>query len=136
MTECLRYCDDDSHDGHYQDWTGVEMSEKDAVKASPISQATRSFEYCVSGRLRSDVRQELLDAKAFQRKTDIALHAQRVELCRIAWNQKYGGEHRFDPNAAYTSLISGEALDQRLCDDLFRVTHAIVALEDELSQRS
>lgn len=111
------------------------MSIETKMGTGPSETVGRRLDYCVSGRLRSEVQEELAGAKAAQRAIDIQLHQERIEHCRVAWNTKYRGEYPFNPSAAYTSLIPGEVLSPDLCDQYFRVTQAIVALEEEIGER-
>lgn len=104
------------------------------VKAQPLRQPQSRMDVCASGRPRAEVREELERAKRRALEIDGALYRQKVEICRKEWDIKYKGQYPFNPEAAYTSLISGERLDQDLCNEFFDLNRMIYLLGEELSE--
>lgn len=101
---------------------------------SKVQQTVNRLEHCASGRRKSDVMAELERAQQRVLVIDRQLHKQRVEICRREWEAKYKGEYPFNPDAAYTSLIPGERLDQDLCLEFHDLHQAIFLLNEELAE--
>lgn len=103
-------------------------------KVSRPEQPLNRFEYCASGRRKTDVMAELGRAQQRASVIDKQIHKQRVEICRKEWDAKYKGEYPFNPDAAYTSLVPGERLDQDLCREFYELHQMIFLLNEELAE--
>lgn len=101
---------------------------------APVGRSTPKFNYCASGRLKSEVKEELMALRMKCTQVVSALHNQKVAVCRKDWDAKYRGEYPFDPLNAYISLVPGEKLDPALSQEHFDIVNQICELEAELGE--